>query len=331
MAGRRPLEQAIKNPCQHILISGGGGLLAGRLAQYLHQSGYKVTLASRGDRLSKALSNDIRYAHLNWANSDALEDVCSTVDVVIHAAGMNSGACALAPLEANAVNAENTNRFIKAAGKAGVSTFIYFSTIHVYDSNLTGFYDETASLGNQHPYATSKAGGEQAVREVSDLGYIDGFVLRLANAIGAPIDNNADCWMLIVNDLCKQAVTTGKLMLKSRTPQNRDYIPISGLCAVVDGFISADPDCIKERIFNISSGKSYSILEIANLIQDRCMSKYKFKPQIQHRMEPQKGIHDELIIANQRLLATDITMPDDLSGEIDNLLDFCKENFEFFS
>ena len=40
-----------------------------------------------------------------------------------------------------------------------------------------------------------------------------------------------------MNDLCKQAVETGKLTLTSNVLQQRDFIPMNDVCSVVERFI----------------------------------------------------------------------------------------------
>ena len=118
-------------------------------------------------------------------------------------------------------------RAVAASVAAKVKTFIYLSTAHVYGHPLSGSITETTTPNNQHPYATSHLAGEKALLFASGGGEIDGIVLRLSNIYGVPTHKNVDCWMLLVNDLCKQVVTTQRLVLRSSGAQRRNFLTMN--------------------------------------------------------------------------------------------------------
>ena len=151
---------------------------------------------------------------ITWDDDIALKRSCIGVDVVIHAAGINAQDCVSDPKAALEFNGGVTTRFVEAASKAGVWRFIYLSTAHVYSNPLVGVITEESHPSNQHPYATSHLAGDEAVLRANQLGKIQGFVFRLSNGFGAPMHKDVNCWMLLVNDLCKQAVVTHKMILK---------------------------------------------------------------------------------------------------------------------
>ena len=106
-----------------------------------------------------------------------------------------------------------------------------------------------------------------------------GISLRISNGIGAPKDFNSKCWMLLVNDLCRQAVTQGRLKLRTSGGQKRDFIT-----DYHRGTYFKDSNIFIEklpRIINIGSGKSISVMEMALLIQQRCKAVLNIDPQIE--------------------------------------------------
>src|SRR5205807_10500909 len=111
-----------------------------------------------------------------------------------------------------------TARLARAAAKQGTARFIYLSSAHVYGAALSGHVDEHTCPAPRHPYATSHRAGEDAVRLACDGSAMAAIVVRLANAFGAPVDPAVDCWHLVTNDLCRQAVKTRRAVLK--TPGN---------------------------------------------------------------------------------------------------------------
>jgi len=251
-----------------VLVTGGFGFLGGRFAQYLYGKGYDILLGSRKkqkipDWLSQAVT-----VQIDWEDQDSLVEVCNAVDVIIHTAGMNAQECTVNPQHALVVNGVYTKRLIDAASKQGVRKFIYLSTAHVYASPLEGSFNEQSPTTNMHPYATTHLAGEKAVLEISGSDDIDGIILRLSNAFGAPAHQKANCWGLLVNDLCRQAVTKNKLVLKSAGTQMRDFIPIEDVCHIVRYLIE---NIEKNAIVNVGSGKSCTVYEMVQKIQRCCV------------------------------------------------------------
>ena len=52
-----------------------------------------------------------------------------------------------------------------------------------------------------------------------------------------PTHAEADCWTLLVNDLCMQAVRDKKLVLRSSGIQQRDFITLQDVGRVVSHFL----------------------------------------------------------------------------------------------
>ena len=49
-----------------------------------------------------------------------------------------------------------------------------------------------------------------------------------------PLHPSANCWGLLANDLCKQAVLTRSLRLSTPGWQPRDFLPLSLVCSVTE-------------------------------------------------------------------------------------------------
>ncbi len=303
-----------------ILITGGHGFVGGRLGQHFHQVGHQIILGSRALTGRPDWLPHAEVAQIDWHDSRALEQICGGVDVVIQAAGMNAQDCAADPVAALEFNGLATARLLGAASRAGVKRFIYLSTAHVYASPLVGRITEDTCPRNLHPYATSHLAGENAVLSISQRGQIEGIVLRLSNAFGAPLHKDVNCWMLLVNDLCMQAVQNGKIVLRSSGLQQRDFIAMTEVCRVVEHLSCRDFDAPVPNVFNLGAGKSQSVLEMAQLIQRRCRRVLGFEPELQR---PEMGAderHERLEYRTDRLAKMDINVSLDNNNEIDSLL-----------
>lgn len=310
-----------------ILITGGLGFIGGRLGQYLHQAGHEVVLGSRNATRPPNWLPFAEVVNIDWSDDCALEKVCNRVEVIIQSAGVNAQDCATDPVAALEFNGLATARLVEAASLTQVKRFIYLSTAHIYASPLLGTISEDTSPRNLHPYATSHLAGENAVLSANQRGKIEGIVLRLSNVFGAPAHKDVNCWMLLVNDLCRQAVETGAIVLHSSGLQQRDFIAMAEVCQVVEHLAFCDFDRVLPRVFNVGSGVSQSVLEMAQLVQLRCKLILGFEPKLQRLATDSDGKHGTLKYRIDRLGEMGINVCNDNSIEIDGLLAFCQVTY----
>ena len=310
-----------------ILITGGFGFVGGRLAVHLAGAGHQIILGSRNAVNPPVWLPQADVAQIKWDDDLALESSCNGIGVVIQAAGMNAQDCNADPVAALSINGVATARLVAAASRAGVKKFIYLSTAHVYASPLVGSITEETCPRNLHPYATSHLAGEHAVLSASHRGEIEGIVLRLSNTFGAPMHKQVNCWMLLVNDLCKQAVQSHKLVLQTSGLQQRDFIGLTDVCRVVKYF-AVDNSAMQSGIFNVGAGGARSVHTMAQLVQKRCAYVLGFEPLLQR---VNGGLHEHPQVLtyksdNLAVLGINLTSLDN-TAEIDNLLRFCQSTF----
>jgi UDP-glucose 4-epimerase len=131
-----------------------------------------------------------------------------------------------------------------------------------------------------------------------------------------------------VNDLCKQAVQTGRLVLQTSGLQQRDFIGLTEICRVTEYFSADHSESKPVGVFNVGSGLSQSVLEMAKLIQQRCAYVLGFEPLLQCVQEGVNEQHPLLTYQSDNLATFGInTNGLDNTAEIDSLLRFCKTAF----
>lgn len=310
-----------------VLIAGGFGFAGGRLAQHMQRAGYQVILGSRKANEPPDWLPRAEVVRFDWNNVDALEAACIGADVVIQAAGMNAQDCAVDPVAALMVNGVATARLMEAASKAAVKRFVYLSTAHVYGSPLTGRVDENTCPRNLHPYASSRLAGENAVLGASRHGGTQGIVLRLSNGFGAPAHCDVDCWMLLVNGLCKQAVEEGQMILQSTGLQHRNFIAMSEICRMTEGVIHRSLDTEVPGVINIGAEMSQPVREMARFIQERCQVVLNFCPQLTWSEGAEDEEHHPLEYRSNGLRELNLMPRIDNTAEVDELLAFCAATF----
>jgi UDP-glucose 4-epimerase len=314
-----------------ILITGGYGFIGGRVAQKMLAGGHEVVVGTRDVHRHVNQLDGIAVAYTDWNTSKGLDQLCQNIDVVIHTAGMNARDCEKNPELAQAFNGVITGELARAAVRCGVKHFIYCSTVHVYSSPLSGLITEGHATTNVHPYATSHLAGENALFEAVSNSKIKAQVLRFSNAYGVPINKSVNCWMLLVNDLCRQISETHKMGLKTNGSQYRDFICMKEICNVIECLCSADLESDRNEIFNVSSGNSQSLLEMAYLIQSRAVEIIGIKPELLISDHAAGDISAEstLVVSSEKLRNRYAITKENPAEEIDDLLVFTQNSFTY--
>jgi nucleoside-diphosphate-sugar epimerase len=129
--------------------------------------------------------------------------------------------------------------------------------------------------------------------------------------------------MLLVNDLCKQAITETSLTLYSDSEMVRDFVTINDFCAALEFLIE---DKGTGNVVHIGSGKSCTIGEMAFRIQKNCLSVLGFEPSIIFKKES-TGKKSLLDFQTNYLNGRGFKFANDFDTEIKKLIHFCKQNF----
>jgi len=310
-----------------ILITGGLGFIGGRLAVHLARSGHEIVIGSRTKHDVSAWLPEAENYQMNWDSAENILAACTNVDVVVHAAGMNSFDCEVDPIAALQFNGHATEKLAQAAAHCKVKTFIYLSTAHVYASPLAGIVNEHTTPRNLHPYATSHLVGESAVLKVSQNNGMEGIILRISNVYGAPTHVDVNSWGLLVNELCRQAVTSREMVIRSYPSLQRNFLTMSDVCSVIQLFIENRQGVRFPNIMNIGSQKSETINEMATLIQKRCTEVFGTNPKIVYLSNESNQITPDLDFVSLHSSFFSKEMKNQRNDEIDSLIKFCDESF----
>ena len=300
--------------------------MGGRVARQLYQAGHSIVLGTRQGYASPEWLPESDVVQIRWQDADDLEDSCRGVDAVIHAAGMNAQDCMADPVAALEFNGLATARLLGAAMRAGVQRFLYFSTAHVYASPLVGTITEHTCPRNLHPYATSHLAGEYAVLAAGQRGPILGLVLRLSNALGAPVWKDTNCWALLINDLCRQAVVTGQLKLHTAGMQLRDFIALEDVARAVLHLLQVGPAQLDDGLFNLGGGAVGSVFSMTEQVAAR-WKVLTGKDILIIRPEPSGPLPAPLDYSCDKLKASGFSLTSPLHQEIDATLGLCMAAF----
>ncbi len=313
---------------QRILITGGLGYVGGRIAAALatHPQ-YEVGVTTRSSLPSQPRwLPQGKVIALDLLNGEDCDRVCQNIDTVIHLAALNEIESGQDPEKALLVTGLGSLKLLKAAQKAGVKQFIYFSTAHVYRAPLVGTISEDDIPRPAHPYAITHKTAEDFILAEGDRSSLRTLVLRLSNGLGAPTHPDVNRWTLVANDLCRQAVVQKTLTLHSSGLQWRDFITLEDVERAVEHLLKPEIDW-GNGIFNLGGEMPLRILDVAEIIQQRCQKNLGFKPNLV-RPEPKAGeTHKTLDYRIDKLKAIGFSPKGNIDQEIDATLNICQKAF----
>ena len=315
---------------KNVLLTGGFGTLGGRISANLSKSPeINLRLASRQKRQPPSWAPKAEVCVVDFENQNSIKQMLHEVTHVVHLAALNDYECRAEPEKAQLVNVEYTRRVVEQAGQIKKLRFIYLSTIQVYGNSLTGVITETSPTDPQDAYSQTHLDAERIVEHAHNTQQLEGIRLRSANGFGAPMSPDAKIWQIIANDLCRQAVETKQLTLKSHGLQSRNFVPFTDVCSAVYHSLGMSPQQTGDGLFNLGGRKSLQIIQMAELVATRCGAVLGFTPKIEKPNETPDSVPPAFEYSSDKLLATGFILNCDLEREIDSLLQSCKNWFKF--
>ncbi len=312
-----------------VLITGGLGYVGGRIAQKLSESSdYLIRLGTR--KLNVEQPQWIRNAsivNMDLSSDADLDAACKDARYVVHLASVNEIDSAVDPEQSIIINSLGTLKLIRAAERAGIEKFLYFSTAHIYGAPLVGKITENTLPRPVHPYAITHRTAEDFILAAHDRKAFTGIVLRLSNSLGAPAHPKVNRWMLVANDLCMQAVTVKKLVLKSSGIQRRDFITLSDVGRAVLHLLKLTTSQCYNGTFNLGGENPIRIKDLALFIADRCKDIFGFIPPIVCPEPRINEVSENLEYRIDKLKKTSFSLQSNFTEEIDSTLKFCKQFF----
>ena len=315
---------------KNVLLTGGFGTLGGRISANLSKNPeINLRLASRQKRQPPSWAPKAEVCVVDFENQNSIKQMLYEVTHVVHLAALNDYECHDEPEKAQLVNVEYTRRVVEQAGQIKKLRFIYLSTIQVYGNSLTGVITETSPTDPQDAYSQTHLDAERIVEHAHNTQQLEGIRLRSANGFGAPMSPDVKIWQIIANDLCRQAVETKKLTLKSHGLQSRNFVPFTDVCSAVYHSLGMSPQQTGDGLFNLGGRKSLQIIQMAELVATRCGAVLGFTPKIEKPNETPDSVPPAFEYSSDKLLATGFILNCDLEREIDSLLQSCKNWFKF--
>jgi UDP-glucose 4-epimerase len=315
-------------PDLKILITGGLGYLGGRIADSLKRNYPNSTIVLGTSRQVSEVPNwakDFQIVLLNILDPASIEKaVPNDIDVIIHLAALNEHDSFENIESAWKTNTLGTQALLSVASQKQILKFIYFSTFHVY-GDCQGEITEDSPTWPHHPYAATHRAAEDMVRFYQRYKNMNTLTLRLSNGFGYPMDSEINRWTLIFNDLCRQAMNSGKMVIKSSGKQHRDFIALHDVAAAVDHFLFKNSEKWDDGLFNLGGDCSFSILEVAKIIATVYEKKYGKPVPIQIFGKDNGERYSPVYFNIDKLKKTGFRLTGNMEKEIEQTLSLCEK------
>ena len=286
-----------------ILLPGGAGYIGSHTAVELLNAGKDIIIIdnfsnskpSALEAIKKITGKDFKFYEIDYEDKEKLEDVFKENDIeaVINFAGFKCvGESVKEPIKYYINNVSGALILLDTMKKFNVKKFVFSSSATVYgDPKVIPITEDCEIGGTTNPYGTSKLFIEQILKDIykSDNSW-DICILRYFNPVGAHesgligeepkgIPNNLMPYVARVasGDLKELSVFGNDYNTPDGTGV-RDYIHVVDLAK---GHVCALKKLDKENkglfIYNLGTGKGYSVLDMVKAFEKNTGKKVPYK------------------------------------------------------
>ena len=257
-----------------ILVTGGAGFIGSNFIRHIFNkySEYKIivldalTYAGNIENIPLDIrdSNRFEFWYGDINNLDLVSDLVERSNIVVHFAAETHVARSLylnrVFFMTDVLGTQSiANAVLKYSHK--IERFIHISTSEVYGTALSEAMDEEHPLNPTTPYAAAKAGADRLVYSYIESYDIPGVIIR-------PFNNYGPSQHLekVVPRFITSALLHEPLTIHGDGSAARDWVFVEDTAEAIDRAMHASIDTVRGEVFNIGTGISISVLEIAGRI-----------------------------------------------------------------
>ena len=251
------------------VVTGGLGFIGSHLVERLLADGGEVVVL---DNLSTGKRSNLKAAERNprlriiqadVAEVETIRPHFDDAKAVFHLAALADIVPSIQkPLEYYRSNVTGTVSVMEAARHAGVRRVVYVASSSCYGIPDTFPTSEAAPIRPEYPYALTKNLGEQIALHWGKLYGMEVICPRLFNVFG-PRARTSGTYGAVFGVFLAQKLAGKPLTIVGDGTQTRDFTYVTD---VVEALVLASRSGVSGQVFNVGSGGTYSVNQLADLI-----------------------------------------------------------------
>jgi UDP-glucose 4-epimerase len=247
----------------NIAVTGGAGFIGSHIVEKLVERGDNVIVidnlyTGKKENL-KAVWNKIDFSEMDIRNFDLLKTKLKNIDGIFHEAALASVQDSFVKSEEyQDVNVNGTENIFKLAKEFGFKV-VYASSSSVYGNPIKIPIKEESEKNPINPYAQTKLDDEILAKKYAKEG-VKIIGLRYFNVFGERQSKN---YAGVIKLFLERIENHNPPIINGNGSQIRDFVYVKD---VVQANIMALESDVENAFINIGTGKTVSILELANQI-----------------------------------------------------------------
>jgi len=252
------------------IVTGGAGFIGSHIVEKLKRLDHMVVVIDNeySDNDNFHWRKDTLNVNIDITDYKALKKAFTGADYIFHcAAEARIGPAIENPVNALNINTMGTCNVLQCAREVGAKKVLYSSTSSGYGLNEAPNI-ETQPDDCLNPYSVSKIAGEKLCKMYTDLYGLNTIIFRYFNVFGERAPRKGQ-YAPVTGIFLRQKAAGEPLTIVGDGEQRRDYIYVQDVAnANIMAAISNPDEDAYGQVYNVGSGKNYSVNEIASFISD---------------------------------------------------------------
>ncbi|CCQ09749.1 UDP-glucose 4-epimerase [Pseudoalteromonas luteoviolacea B = ATCC 29581] len=251
------------------LVTGGAGFIGSHMVDFLVNQNIETTIVDNlvNGRLENLAqhSGKITFYNVDISNKSALDSVkFGNFDFIFHFAALADIVPSIDnPMAYHAANVEGTLNVLELAKRcSNLKKFIYAASSSCYGIPKQYPTPEETAIQPQYPYALTKRIGEEYALHWGKVYNIPVISTRFFNVYG-PRHRTSGTYGAVFGVFLAQLINKKPLTIVGDGFQTRDFTFVTD---VVEACYKAATSNFRNEIFNVGSGNTYSVNQLAELL-----------------------------------------------------------------
>jgi UDP-glucose 4-epimerase len=253
------------------LVTGGAGFIGSHIVEALIKKNNDVIVldnfsTGRKNNLEFIKSKKLKIIKVDISNYQKIEKYFYKVQKVFHLAALADIVPSIEnPYSYFDSNVVGTINVLRASLKHKIKKLVYSASSSCYGIPQSYPTKENSKIQPQYPYALTKWMGEELVMHWSKLYKLNCTSLRLFNVYGTR-SRTSGTYGAMFGVFLAQKLNRKPFTIVGDGNQKRDFTYVKD---VVDAFIKASNLRKSEKVFNVGSGKTVSVNQVASYLKGK--------------------------------------------------------------